>query len=214
MRDDFSIATKEVMAKRVGFRCSNPGCRQLTSGPQEDPAKAVNVGVAAHITGASPQGPRYATDLTAEERASIENGVWLCQTCAKLVDNDPIRYPATKLREWKGLAEQFAIKELETRQAPDARSTTFARLEKLMPTLLAEMRQDLVQYPLRREFVILKRAWSYWPKGNELFYHFDDHPELLSELQILENYGLVHEITYNNTRRYIVSEELVEYLTQ
>ena len=34
MRDDFSNQTKELLAKRVGFRYSNPSCRQHTSGPQ------------------------------------------------------------------------------------------------------------------------------------------------------------------------------------
>jgi hypothetical protein len=59
----------------------------------------------------------------------------------------------------------------------------------------------------------MKRAVSYWAKGNELFYFFDDHDELLSKLQILENLGLVHEITYNNTKRFIFDEDLADYLT-
>src|SRR4051812_16178668 len=45
--------------KAGGFRCSNPACRKPTSGPLEDPAKAINIGVAAHITAAAPDGPRY-----------------------------------------------------------------------------------------------------------------------------------------------------------
>jgi hypothetical protein len=55
MRDDFSLTTKELLAKRVGYLCSNPKCQQPTSGPQEDPSKAVNIGVACHITAASPE---------------------------------------------------------------------------------------------------------------------------------------------------------------
>lgn len=74
MRDDFSAATKELLAKRVGYRCSNPDCRQPTSGPQEDPSKAINVGVAAHITAASPDGPRFDPSLTPEQRSSTEVG--------------------------------------------------------------------------------------------------------------------------------------------
>ena len=31
VRDDFSPAVKEILAKRVGFRCSNPVCRQRAS---------------------------------------------------------------------------------------------------------------------------------------------------------------------------------------
>jgi len=58
----------------------------------------------------------------------------------------------------------------------------------------------------------LKRKWSYWAKGNELCYYFDDHPDLLSQIQILENNGLVREITYNNVQRYIMSEEFAQYL--
>jgi len=54
MRDDIFVKTKGLPAKRVVNRCSNPGCRQPTSGPQEHPTKVVNIGVAAHITAASP----------------------------------------------------------------------------------------------------------------------------------------------------------------
>ncbi len=61
MRDEFAIAVKDTLAKRVGFRCSNPGCRKPTSGPQEDPSKSVNVGVAAHITAAASDGPLVTT---------------------------------------------------------------------------------------------------------------------------------------------------------
>jgi hypothetical protein len=113
MRDDFSPAMKEVLAKRVGFRCSNPACRQLTSGPQVDVTKAVNVGVASHITAASPGGPRYDASLTPDERSHPNNGVWLCQKCGKLVDNDAIRYTQPLLREWKSRAEGAAIREVE-----------------------------------------------------------------------------------------------------
>src|SRR5437870_103219 len=95
VRDDFPKPVLETLAKRVGFRCSNPLCRKLTSGPHTDEAKAINVGVAGHITAASPGGPRYDPTLTAEQRRSADNGVWLCQTCGKLVDNDAVRYPIT-----------------------------------------------------------------------------------------------------------------------
>lgn len=113
MRDDFSIATKELLAKRVALRCSNPGCRHVTSGPQKNPVKVINTGVAAHITAASADGPRYDPSLTPKERRSPENGIWLCQSCAKLVDNDPIRYGVEILHQWKVVAETNAAYELE-----------------------------------------------------------------------------------------------------
>ena len=75
MRDDFTSGTKDLLAKRVGFKCSNPGCRQPTSGPQADPAGAVNIGVAAHVTAASPDGLRYDAALTPEQRRAADNGI-------------------------------------------------------------------------------------------------------------------------------------------
>jgi tetratricopeptide (TPR) repeat protein len=65
----------------------------------------VNVGVAAHITAASPGGPRYDRYLTWAQRAAAPNGIWLCQTCAKLIDSDLPRYTVDVLRQWKDRAE-------------------------------------------------------------------------------------------------------------
>lgn len=108
-RDDFPESTKRALAARVNARCSNPGCGAQTSGPQVEPGKALNVGVAAHIAGAAPGGPRYDATMTPEQRADIANGVWLCQTCAKLVDNDQVRFDAALLRAWKAVAEEEAL---------------------------------------------------------------------------------------------------------
>lgn len=107
-RDDFSAEVKDVLARRVGTQCSNPNCRQLTSGPQKNPTKALNVGVAAHITAASRGGPRYDSKLQAADRRSVENAIWLCQNCAKLIDNDPLTYTVDLLRHWKRLSEEAA----------------------------------------------------------------------------------------------------------
>jgi hypothetical protein len=113
MRDDFNIKIKEILARRVGMQCSNPNCRKLTCGPRDTPTKAVNIGVAAHITAASARGPRYDKTISSRERKSIENGIWLCQNCAKLIDSDMERYPIGVLREWKHLSEEAARLEVE-----------------------------------------------------------------------------------------------------
>jgi hypothetical protein len=86
-RDDFPRPLVDALAKRVGFRCSNPDCRQPTAGPSEEgPERTVNVGIAAHITAAAPGGARYYKALTPEQRGGIENGIWLCAKCAALPD--------------------------------------------------------------------------------------------------------------------------------
>jgi hypothetical protein len=123
MRDEFDQPTKDMLARRVGHRCSNPNCRQLTSGPQSDPEKALNIGVAAHICAAAPGGKRYKASMSAEERKSIENGIWCCQNCGKLVDNDEIRYTENLLLDWKRLSEQAALLEIENPRNLNAAKT-------------------------------------------------------------------------------------------
>jgi hypothetical protein len=104
-RDDFPEDVKRVLANRAANVCSNPRCGSTTSGPQEDPTKALNIGVAAHITAASPGGARYDDSLTPEQRKDARNGIWLCQNCAKLVDNDEAQFPVEYLRAWKSVRE-------------------------------------------------------------------------------------------------------------
>jgi energy-coupling factor transporter ATP-binding protein EcfA2 len=113
MRDDFDKSTKETLAKRVGYQCSNPSCRKLTSGPHEDPSKSVNIGVAAHITAAAPGGKRYDSTISSEARKSIDNGMWLCQNCAKLIDSDEAKYSIDLLFKWKKESEQAASLAIE-----------------------------------------------------------------------------------------------------
>ena len=72
----------------------------------------VNVGVASHITAASPDGPRYDPSLTPEERRHQSNGIWLCQNDGKLVDSDSEHFTVEMLHEWKRLAEERSFREV------------------------------------------------------------------------------------------------------
>jgi hypothetical protein len=63
----------------------------------------MNIGVAAHICAAAP-GPgarRYRADMTPEQRKSHENGIWLCQDCAKAIDSDDPAFSEEVLHGWK-----------------------------------------------------------------------------------------------------------------
>ncbi len=68
----------------------------------------MNIGVGAHITAASPGGPRFDRGKSQSQRASVANGIWLCQNCAKLIDNDSSRYTIDVLLQWKQDAETKA----------------------------------------------------------------------------------------------------------
>lgn len=99
--DRFKQPVIATLAKRAANICSNPDCRAVTSGPADDPVKAVNVGQAAHIHGANPGSARFDLAMAPAGRASITNAIWLCGNCHKLVDDDEIRYPAGLLFEWQ-----------------------------------------------------------------------------------------------------------------
>lgn len=106
-RDDFTKSTKELLAKRVGYRCSNPDCRCLTISPKgKDDTD--NCGQAAHIAAASPGGPRYDPKMSKAERKSFKNGIWLCYNCATKIDRNPSEYPKKMLMKWKKEAENFS----------------------------------------------------------------------------------------------------------
>lgn len=116
MRDNFTQRVKLVVSQRCGMRCSNPECRRATIGPHTHWGKVVNIGVVAHISAATPGGPRYDTRLTSDERRSIENAIWLCQTCARVIDADPKTYTTELLKKWKADAERLAFATLTTFQ--------------------------------------------------------------------------------------------------
>ena len=169
------------MLADIGFRCSNPGCRKPTSGPQDDPRGSVNIGVA-HIAAASPGGTRYDPSMGGEVRASINNGIWLCQNCAKLVNNDALAYSVDILRAWRALAEATSKSEIE-RGITVQVDQRFWRAERDMPQLLTEMRADLKEASGSRQAfrvheeslerldrgtsVLLRRSSSIWTTRSE-----------------------------------------------
>jgi hypothetical protein len=80
-----------------------------TSGPALNEDGTVNVGVGAHITAAAPGGKRYDATMTYTERSSGANGLWLCQSCSKIIDSDENRYTVALLHQWKKDAVQRAL---------------------------------------------------------------------------------------------------------
>lgn len=118
-RDNFSAPTVNSLALRAGHHCSMSTCGVSTAGPSDSsPDKSVNIGVAAHITAASPGGPRYDPAMTPEERKSINNAIWLCQTHSRLIDVNPDGYSVSQLRQMKEAHETAQSARLEGVSVP------------------------------------------------------------------------------------------------
>lgn len=127
MRDDFSKATVELLAKRAGYLCSNPECGMLTVGATPTEGKSMIVGVAAHITAAAPGGPRFDPALSPEQRAHHSNGIWLCEIHGKVVDSDADHFTFEMLRKWKETAEANSLRSILTlKKAVDVGTTAVA----------------------------------------------------------------------------------------
>lgn len=113
-RDDFTPNDKRIMAERVSWKCSFPGCGRNTVGPNSgDPTKKINNGIAAHIHAAAPGGPRYNPQMTSTERKHISNGIWMCRDHGSLIDADYTEYSAKTLHDWKSQAEKRASDSLK-----------------------------------------------------------------------------------------------------
>lgn len=108
-RDDFSYETIRRIKGMAGDVCSMPQCRVITGGAKLLRDNTFSIGVAAHICAASPGGPRYDANMSKEQRKSYENGIWLCQTHARIIDADPSRFPVEILASWKSEAEKWSM---------------------------------------------------------------------------------------------------------
>lgn len=114
-RQDFSLRTREQIAKRAGFICSYPGCKRMTIASSSDRESGLTLtGVAAHITAASAAGPRHESSMTEDERAGESNGIWLCQVHGKFVDDNPTACTVEALRRWKAQHEKWVFDRVES----------------------------------------------------------------------------------------------------
>jgi hypothetical protein len=100
-RDEFSPATKRAIERQARGHCSNPACRRLTHASTSDGAGEINIGQASHVCAAAPGGPRYDPQMTSEERAATDNGIWLCDVHGRAVDTKDSKFTVEELREWK-----------------------------------------------------------------------------------------------------------------
>ena len=100
--------------QRAGARCARPECLRETLGPSAKLSDSGQVlGVAAHIKAASPGGARFDKSQSSDERHSAKNGLWLCEFCGKLIDNNNgADFSVKQLSEWKIISEKAAYERL------------------------------------------------------------------------------------------------------
>jgi len=117
---EFSEKTKQTLAARACNICSSPTCATLTLGPVDAIGKlSVKLGEAAHIAGGKPNTARYNASMTDDERASIDNGIWLCANCHTMIDKDEGKgYPMSMILEWKSKHESVLHALLHSHRSP------------------------------------------------------------------------------------------------
>src|SRR6266481_28529 len=101
MGKDFSEKSKRILAAGAGHLCSI--CTQPTT-CSDQKGRPFRIANAAHIVGARSKGPR-GNEPIANDKASPENGIWLCAKCHRKIDGDPKRHSSGELRVFKGEAE-------------------------------------------------------------------------------------------------------------
>lgn len=173
--DKFRQPVIATLAKRSANRCANPDCGAITSGPTDDPNNAINVGEAAHIYGANPGSARYDPKMTSSERSAIANAIWLCSNCHKLIDDDPLKYPAGLMFEWQRahesrVAEQLGKASAEIRQRYERRHLEeLGRLSYLAERIILEKGSfwefRLTAEILRHEMFPILQRWSALQRG-------------------------------------------------
>lgn len=119
---NFSLSTIRLLRDRVASLCSNPDCRKSTiAASLETNDKTTIIGEAAHIKAASSGAgaARFDDDMSYDERRSIDNGIWLCKNCHRMIDREPIKYSVETLKRWKSETEEYASKSLGIKYKTD-----------------------------------------------------------------------------------------------
>lgn len=194
MKPDFSKKTVDTVAKRAGYRCSNPDCGVATVGPNLSVDKATVIGEAAHISGARLGSPRYDESKTDTARSTITNSIWLCRNCHKMIDSDADRYSAELLYIWRERHEQKILGELGS------------ETDRIQAEIDSEEVSQFSEYPaiIRRIVLDKPEGWEFLLTA-ELFRYLtkDD----FRKLQDLQN-GM-----YNTVGDYIHDDQLLNWLT-
>lgn len=149
---DFNKNTITILYKRAGEHCCL--CKKITTKPHSDPEKFHNLGEAAHIQGLK-NGPnlRFNPNLTINELKNARNGIWLCQTCHHIIDNDEITYTVEKLNEIKKNHENLIAKIQESGESLmpilNNKDREIRRYQKMITEMESEIDEKEILYSVK-----------------------------------------------------------------
>jgi len=85
-----------------------------------------------------------------------------------------------------------------------------------MPKLIQELRADLSQHSLVREFVTLPSHSNRFNHGDTMRFEYynNAHDDLPSKIAMLENIGYIRDVGTGNHPIWRMSEEFVQLITQ
>jgi len=113
----------------------------------------------------------------------------------------------------------FGNKYTDERRNKEAISSTDATFEKLWDNhseLLTEMKSDMDNPTFfhYRYFWMLDKSWCFNHDGPYLAYHLDVHSSLEQQLNILESYGVILDVSEpsKNEKKFQFTEPFVEHL--
>lgn len=101
------ITEQRKLWARSGNRCAFSDCRRELVMRPGGSGELIVLGHAAHIIGASDQGPRGATQMSRSERNSYDNLIFLCNIHHQIVDAQPELYTPERLRAMKEAHEEW-----------------------------------------------------------------------------------------------------------
>ncbi|MDK2741943.1 MAG: hypothetical protein NDI90_03435 [Nitrospira sp. BO4] len=142
-RDEFTEKTKLLIAKRTGWLCSDPSCRRSTIGSNSDGDGEINLGTAAHICAAAPEGPRHDDKMTREQRRSPDNGIWMCRLHGTAVDAKDSKFTVELLHKWKTQAQEDSWRRVLYGDVPHGPVTQAPSAGELSARLRAAAAADL-----------------------------------------------------------------------
>ena len=165
----------------------------------DEPEDIVMTGIAAHICAASKKGPRYDPDQTPEERKAIENGVFLCTTCASMIDkNDGVDFPAPLLRKWRDDHEEWVRGNFNRTADPKSDVSKLMAHFVVIQPLFREFRfrteclfdrqhrDSPLQYQnMTNLYGPGEKITDEFPRKNALYYFFEAQEQLQAEISSL-----------------------------